>query len=146
MYGKSFLTMLEARVEGGSLRCRFENGDEVLLEVSRAVPKGSSAPRWDEAQLDPGGWTITVPASPYPFSVPSDVIRLLTHEGFAAHVAAREGLCAHRLRERTGVVRYSAPLQVEWRCLGCGERWWEEEGEGIRVCAGAPDCPTCSDS
>jgi len=86
----SFLTMTAVAVEADKLRCRFENGDEAVLDTGQLVPPGYQDPQWVEARLDPDGWTITVPATPSPYKIPSDVVRSRTHEGFAGHLAARD--------------------------------------------------------
>lgn len=54
--------------------------------------------------------------------------------------------CEHKRREKTGGVQYVAPLRFEWRCLDCGDSWYEEDPESlaVRECCGSPGCPLCA--
>jgi DNA-binding Xre family transcriptional regulator len=109
-FATDFLTLRSIEVSGRELRCRFANDDVVTLRTTQLLPQGFDKPRWSKAKLSSGGWTIHVPAAPEPFEVPSDVVRNLTHEGFARHMAARAGSRSRELGKQLGELRKSRGL------------------------------------
>jgi len=109
-FGKDFSTIESIKIEGDFLVCQFQNQDVARLQTSQLVPRGFSNPRWSDAHLGEGNWTIVVPASPEPFQIPWEVVRNLTHDEFARYMANRTAMRSRKLGRQLKELRISRGL------------------------------------
>lgn len=93
----------DASGERHELLARFENGDEVSLDVRRLADLGDAIPSWSQLAVDP--YELRLPVDGELVEVPWLDVRALSDEDFANHLAERAGEQAHEVGHRIRILR-----------------------------------------
>ncbi|HYU18315.1 MAG TPA: helix-turn-helix transcriptional regulator [Chloroflexota bacterium] len=97
-----------AQYDGGKLLVRFEDGNRVSVDATRALPPGS--PEVDWGSMTVGPYEILVPAPDGQIEIPWSTIRVLTDRGYAAHLAAAAEQQARQIGRQIKKLRESRNL------------------------------------
>ncbi|MFZ1321408.1 MAG: XRE family transcriptional regulator [Ignavibacteria bacterium] len=104
----SYQKINNAEFANDSLLVNFENGDAIKIPKDRLIPFGISDIEWAKLSFSP--FEIVIPASPHPFEIPWDSLRVMTDKEFGKYLAERSeeqslliGTKIKRLREKKGI-------------------------------------------
>ncbi len=85
-FTREYLRMSSVVVRGDNLLVDFEDGTQAIVATGALVTAHGKRPRWADLKFSP--YDIVVPADGGDVEIPWDLIRSLSDEAFAAHMAA----------------------------------------------------------
>jgi DNA-binding XRE family transcriptional regulator len=84
---RQYQTILSFNTKERQLTVAFANGDTVTIPCTQLLPPAITKVTWERARLAADGFSVAIPAEPRTLEVSWSVIRNLTDEDFARHMA-----------------------------------------------------------
>ena len=104
----SYQKIVDAKFTNDIVVVSFENGDIIEVPKKKLIPFGFTDLDWEKVSFN--AFEIIIPATPAPFEIPWDKIRVLTDKEFGKYLAERAeqqskliGTKIKRLREKKGI-------------------------------------------
>lgn len=105
-----YRTISRIEIKPDTLIVSFKDGGTATIKHSVLAPSGAKKIRWHEARVEDDGSCINIPGDPVSLEIPWDVVRKLTDENFARHMAKIASEQAKHIGARLRELRESRGL------------------------------------